>query len=108
MEMGTLSCPGKTFDCDNLALSRDEILSAANECVRTFMGIKEDILDNFGTTGDNKECAVVSNPTYKDESGFKVWAVCCIKHINGSEACKLSCTRYIDNTKTPPPPPEVE
>lgn len=97
IEMGTLSCSSRTFDCSNPETGRADLLSTANQCIKSFMGIKDSILDGFGT-GDKENCAIAKNPTYKDESGFKVWAVCCLKPVNGDKDCKLSCTRFIDNS----------
>ena len=93
LKMGTISCPGRTFDCEDLAAQEEDILAAANACINTFMGIKDDILDSFDATSD-KHCARASRP-YQDGTAT-IWATCCIKPIEDGDACKLSCTRYIN------------
>lgn len=92
-EMGTISCPGHTFDCGNPFSERDKVLSAANQCINTIFGIRESILDGFGAD-DKENCAIAKNPSYED-AGTKIWAVCCLKPVKGRKDCKLSCTRYI-------------
>jgi hypothetical protein len=102
-EMGTISCPGKTFDCDNPFTDRDKVLNAANECIKTIFGIKESILDGFGS-GDKENCAIARNPTYED-GGTKIWAVCCLKPIKERKDCKLRCTRFISTENQHAPGP---
>ncbi|MDX1922136.1 MAG: hypothetical protein SFW65_03275 [Alphaproteobacteria bacterium] len=95
IQMGTSYCTEASFDCDQLKSSQSEIVAAANACVAQRFNISENVMSNFRMSGEYENC-VLSDRAVKNQSGFNVWAVCCVKKAGDEGKCEMNCTRYVD------------
>lgn len=93
IKMGTIGCPESDYICNDISSIQNEVIAKSNECIKNIFGIDEAIMTNFSMSGEYENCVMPGKP-HKNEADRQVWAVCCLKKIEG-ETCNLVCTRYI-------------
>lgn len=94
INMGNTGCSDAVYACADVVNLQQEILDKSNQCIKENFSIKEPIMSHFSMSGEYENCVLPSR-VYKTASERNVWAVCCLKKIEGSENCNLTCTHFI-------------